>query len=190
MTYSVKNIDSIIENNRLHNLYVKAVQIMHSIDLPINVSEIKIKFNNRLTNSFGRTEYDVFDKLYTIDINKKYFESSSDKDVLNMLLHELIHTLPNGMTHGKEFKNYIKRLHNIGYDIDVEQKQSDLNLNTDKMFETSNYVIRCTKCGHMVYFDRINDIIRNPSHYHHKEDGGVFELIKNKKPIKNKKLIN
>ena len=74
------------------------------IDVPHGITFI---VNKRAKSRFGQCSYNGFTKLYTIDINVDLLDERCPMlSLKETLYHEIIHTLPNCMNHGSEFKHY------------------------------------------------------------------------------------
>lgn len=82
-------------------------------------------------------------KMYTINISDKLLTGKvSEKDIKNTIMHELLHTLPNCMNHGNEWKKQAEIVNNsLGYNI---KRCNDL-----EGFEHDEYryMFKCNDCG-------------------------------------------
>ena len=129
-------------------------------NLGINVPVIdKFVVNKRAKSRFGRCIYDYKKKTYTIEIcNDLLNEECNVLALKETIFHELIHTLPNCMNHGKEFKKYAgiinKKYHtNIKractneekYGVAYAKKVAERNNKNKK--PKIKYELFCNNCG-------------------------------------------
>lgn len=109
---------------------------------------------------FGQVSYNRRTKAYTLKISRPIFSSFDTvthmkKKLLNTLIHELIHTCPNCMNHGMDFKRRAWRVYTqTGIRIErVSDQNSVEGLNTAaealKRRETK-YQIYCPHCQQVV----------------------------------------
>lgn len=100
------------------------------------------------------------------------FEQDGEKIIRETVAHELCHTLPGCMNHGKNFHakaSLIKRL--MGYNIDTKA-DIDSTEYFMKYLPQSNYMVRCDNCGSEVPLSRMSNMIKNPSSYTCAKCGG------------------
>lgn len=124
----------------LYELFEQAKQICVSLNIPIN-NNTTIKYNGRIKNSWGYCK--CINGQYEINIMRLLGKDDtiSIDTVMGIILHELIHTCPNCMNHGKLWKLYKNRIEkNYAYKIYVKCNANDLNIKP-------RYMIKCRKCG-------------------------------------------
>lgn len=85
---------------------------------------------------------------FKISLNKELVKKGTDKEIKDVLTHELIHTLSNCFNHGSNFKNKAIELnYYLGYNGIVR--------NFSKQYVTSkgerDIVYKCSKCGKLFY---------------------------------------
>ena len=153
------------------------MSLLDNLDIPYT-KPVSWEINNRAVKRFGqcRLRYG----RYSINISAILLdEKSNEKDLFDTILHELIHTCPNCMNHGYEWKKWgekVKRAY--GYDISRTKKgeQETYQLARENRISKAKYVCVCSKCGHKFYYQRHTKVIDNPSHYHHTGCGGTLRL--------------
>jgi len=105
------------------------------------------EFNNRALNRLGRCTC-IGRNRYRISINEQFLKLANPENVHNTIMHEVIHSLPGCMNHGKEWQNAAKKV-NANYNFTPITRLHDLA--EDKHYENyvkSNYhySIECEKC--------------------------------------------
>lgn len=104
---------------------------------------------------------------FVISINPHIlnFEEDGEKIIRETFAHELCHTLPGCMNHGKNFHTkaaLIKKL--LGYTIDTKA-DIDSSEYFLKYLPQSNYILKCDTCGNVTPIPKLSDPVRNPSSY-------------------------
>lgn len=88
--------------------------------------------------------------VYEIRLSK-YTLMLSEYVVRRILTHELLHTLPGCMNHGKKWRGYASKVNQAyGYDI-TRVSPEPFPVPIDKAYK---YAIKCTSCGHTYYRHR------------------------------------
>ena len=71
-----------------------------------------LEINNKALKRLGRCEAKGRNN-YTIQINEFHNKLSPDTSVMNTLVHELLHSLPNCMNHGEMWKRYANKYNSV-----------------------------------------------------------------------------
>lgn len=164
----------------LEKLLSKALDICDKENIPYrNITEIKV--NNRLSKSWGR----CLTKNHTdfwIEIKGKICDEKvtpNENGLLEIILHEVIHTCEGCWNHGKLFKEYGGRLEKYGYNVGKSTTSAAaLQLDNTAYKETFKYAIQCTGCGNIIYKDKMMDFVRFPHFYSCKKCGKTFTRIR------------
>ena len=82
-----------------------------------------------------------------------------------IILHELIHTLPGCFNHGEHFKAVARTL-NMKYGYNISRVASSSSVACLAPQE-HKYEIQCPVCGKIFYRDRMSDFVKNPQNYRH-----------------------
>lgn len=81
------------------------------IDVPV-IKEFKV--NTRAKSRYGQCAYNSRTKTYVIEICSDLLDEECNVMALReTIFHEIIHTLPNCMNHGSEFKKYAEKVNNF-----------------------------------------------------------------------------
>jgi hypothetical protein len=151
---------------------------LNALDIPYN-KNIKFEINSRAKCRWGqcRKTYDY----YIISISDRLLNDSVD-DVATKttILHELLHTTPNGMTHKGEWKIYADAVnHYYGYNIKRCTSADEKGVESIRVERKHHitYVCQCDKCGLIIEKHKMSNFIRFPNHYGHKNCNGRFKLI-------------
>lgn len=101
-------------------------------------------------------------KNHTVYLSE-YIED--EQDFKNVLVHELIHFSCTG--HKSEFKEFMYKINNLGYDVRVTCKIQKLNqIAKEKRTKRQKYKVSCTSCGwtriYLIKHDKL-DRYRCPS---------------------------
>lgn len=109
-------------------------------DFPISYNLIDKVATFKSTKIYGNCKY--VRGLYQIAVNENLLSRANDHDIKEVILHELIHTMPNCFNHKWQFKNKAWKYQRItGYDA--------LNKHYPNVLDrpTKNLTYVCTKCG-------------------------------------------
>lgn len=132
--------------------------------------------NNRRTLGRCKYEYDVY-RIF-LNPNMLNFEDDGEKVIRNTLAHELCHTLPGCLNHGKEFHRKAKMIYDLmGYVIDTTA-DVDSSEYFSKYLPDANYKIICNDCGNEILKNHISDPINNPGRYTCSRCGGSVSSYK------------
>lgn len=124
-------------------------------------------------------QYYVF-KVHHIEISK-WVMQLDENIIKNTIMHEIIHCFPNCNNHGIEFKKYATYINQkLGYNITrLGNKEDDFkksNLEYTGKEIKYNYKIICTKCGQVIYRQRLKS--RFIDNYRCGKCGGSLKLTK------------
>lgn len=143
----------------------KAMSMLDSIGVPYSVVD-SFKVNNRAKSRWGSCAKQY--GRYTIDINGELLnERNSEDGLINTLIHELIHTCPNCMNHGTEWKKWATLVYvMLGYDVkrcsSAEEKGVIEHTVTPVNYK---YFFHCANCGMVFKNERECKFVRNYTHY-------------------------
>lgn len=147
---------------------------------------VSITVNNRLSRSLGRCKraYYATGEQYQIELAGKVARDNVDLHfVKNIIMHELVHTMPGCFNHGPRFQNtaYIinrKLGYHVGTHESVENMKAAGVQPKDKRMD-AKYKVVCQKCGQEIYRQRWCDLTANPGNYKCGRAGchGEFKVI-------------
>lgn len=119
--------------------------------------------HNRKT--LGRCHWDGYEYDIMLNPNMLNFEQDGIRTIKNTLAHELCHTLPGCMNHGREFHAKAKLINQLmGYIIDTKA-DVDSSAYFRKYLPDANYKTVCDNCGQEVLKAHLCDEIKNPGRY-------------------------
>lgn len=117
---------------------------------------------------------------FTIQLNPNLlkFEEDGEKIIRETIAHELCHTLPGCMNHGKEFHKKADSIYRLmGYHIDTKA-DVDSSAYFQKYLPQADYMLICDKCGNQVPVARLSDPVKNPTNYNCAKCGGNIDSYK------------
>lgn len=172
----------------------ECVNDMRALGIDVPVIE-KFTVNTRAKSRFGQCSYNSRTKTYKIDICSDLLDDECNVMALReTIFHELIHTLPNCMNHGSEFKRYADMINkayltNITrcstseekYGYTYAKKVAERNKKPDRQIKPRvQYELWCDHCGKI----RASGLYKNmPKWYRHSENyhcgvcGGNLERV-------------
>ena len=169
-----------MEKWNLDELFKKALEICDAEEIPYRKIN-SIKANNRLTKSWGRcltryhTEFDI--EVRGKILNKSLFPD--ERGIMEVILHEIIHTCPDCWNHGALFKEYGGRLEKYGYNVGSATTNPE-KLGADSIAYSAafRYMVKCPKCGYTIGKDKMCDLIKYPSIYSHTPCGNDSHFVR------------
>ena len=166
----------------LNNLLLTCMKELNSIGLTRYSHLIaSITVNNRLSRALGRCVRK--NGVFSIELARKSVAEGVDVQFIkNIIMHELIHTMPNCWNHGPLFQNYARIINRgLGYHVSTTETIENMMAAGVKPLiksEVAKYALVCGKCGKQVaYRQRQCDLTTNPGNYVHSGCGGnLFTL--------------
>ena len=150
-----------------------------------------VEFNNRKNSRvLGMCTYiGTLDGIprYKITINKAYLQNSDPQSVHDTIVHEVLHSIPGCMNHGKKWSYYARQFMTALPQFNISRCTNNEGFNNylKKAMETqAKYTIICKKCGARFYKTRKSqwmDYLMKGGKCcaYHKNCGGDFEVIQN-----------
>ena len=113
---------------------------------------------------------------FRIELSDRLLDAP-EVSVRQTLAHELIHTCPGAFDHGELFRSYAVRMNELyGYNISRTSSAGDMGVSDRE--DSARFIIRCTKCGALIYRMRMCGLISNMDQCRCGRCGGSLELIK------------
>lgn len=144
-----------------------------------NIASITV--NNRLSRALGRCVRK--NGVFHIELARKSVgESVNVNFIKNIIMHEIVHTMPNCWNHGHVFQHYAQIINRkLGYHVGTTETIENMMAAGVKPLiksEVARYALVCGKCGKRVaYRQRQCDLTTNPGNYVHSGCGGnLFTL--------------
>lgn len=169
------------EQKKLDKVYQDCVSMLKDIGIPVGCVRL-VKVNTRAKKTMGLCTYKYKNiggqKVFDISISYRLFEPNAEDGLYNTVIHELLHTCDGAFNHGRVWKMYADRVYRE-YGIEIKRTSTEEEKGVTPLPPTPpKYICRCKKCGAIVTRERMCDIVKCPSKYYHKIDGGFFERIK------------
>lgn len=167
-----------MEKRELKLLTEKLIKELKNIGIPISNHIEDVKINTRAKARFGacKATKTVLGKRFTIEISSEILDCS-EKEVSEIIIHELLHTCPGCFNHGKKWKLYSEVVYQkMGYKIKTTQKYEDFGLEKPQPREQAKYVIKCKGCGVEFHRKRTCKLVKNPEKYRCGKCGNILYL--------------
>lgn len=109
----------------LKDIYLRCRGICEDLGIPVGKVR-DVSFNKRKwTRSLGKCRR--ADSIYIIEIRRDLVSPGCPPDLLmNTMLHELLHTCPGCMNHGKSWHAYAAMLNGLGFNVQSQTKAEEL----------------------------------------------------------------
>lgn len=124
-----------------------------------------------------------------IEIDKKFFESptATEKDILQVLIHEYLHSVFSEDGHRGQWKKMANR---ITADGEYRITTTTAIWHYDEKMPSYEYTVSCPVCGAKFDCDRTSDFVRNPNKYTHisKKTAKLCKGLMIVKPFQLKKI--
>ena len=140
--------------NRLLILIISEAKAIH-IPVSNKINE-QIKINSRAKKRLGCCRYQ--NGQYIIEISSLIID---DMDICKQVLaHEILHTCPGCMNHGKRWKQYAWQMNqSYGYHI------SRISPGNNQVQPDYRYLLVCNHCHSQIKRQRFSSVIKYPSKY-------------------------
>lgn len=146
-----------------------------------NVETISI--NRRATSRWGNCRKTIRNGkvVYSIQISHMLLDDGIPKESLyNTIIHEIIHTCPNCMNHGQEWKKRAEAMKKVGYNIQRGEsaEEKGVSKEIERKYIKPKYLLKCKGCGLEIGKQRMCEAVRFPQWYRCSKCGGDLERIK------------
>lgn len=134
-------------DKRLIRFFEDACDILDNLNIEYGpVGEVTV--NTRAKTRWGQCRYSKFEDIYDIEICSRLLESDvSYEDVMDTMIHELLHCHKDRMCHTGEWKRCADLVNKYyGYDIQRTASSSEKNIANDRI-NMAKYVVTCNGCG-------------------------------------------
>lgn len=149
-------------------------KIMREEKIPVSEKINKLTVNGRVRSRFGKCTKTAMG--YDIELSG-YLMDADDTAIETVILHELLHTCPKCLNHGKLWKAYAEKLNRkYGYQIAATSSYSSIGLKDPGSRETVKYMITCTRCGAEFPRKRKCSLVENVDRYRCGKCGGKLEI--------------
>lgn len=159
--------------SKYNDLLKEVISEATALNIPIsNNINPTITINTRAKGRFGQCKKRSGN--YLIEISE-HLTQAENKYIKQTLAHEVLHTCPNCMNHGRAWKAYAGRM-NYHYGYEISRTNSCANMGiTNPRIENAKYIITCKTCGKKSYKQRAANVVKHIDNYRCK-CGGRLEI--------------
>lgn len=147
--------------DRIIRLTKEAIEELYAIGIHPGKIMLPPLVNSRAKRRLGccRAEIQKGERIYYIEISSSLAEKD-DRAVKEVILHELLHTCPDCLNHGKTWKSLAQRVNRVyGFNITATARAEDCGP------PAYRYMIVCRKCGRKIYRMRKSRVVTEPKAY-------------------------
>lgn len=147
--------------NDFDKLLKSVISEARTIGVPVSDKiEPRVKINSRAVRRFGRCV--LSNGKYTIELSSMLIDAP-ERSCRQTIAHEIIHTCPGCMDHGKIFRRYAEMMNNAyGYSVSRTGSREEMGIPDE---ENYRFAIICQKCGKKILRLRRSSITDDPSRY-------------------------
>lgn len=157
-----------MRENQVKEVFEKVRSELESLEIPISTHIDSIRVNPRPKKRLGvcRAEKRQGKAIsYTIELSEILLKCD-EQAICTVIAHELLHTCPGCLNHGKKWKSYGRKVQeHTGYVITTTANYRDLGLPEQDREEKSKYIIECPVCGYVYSRKRMCPLLKNPERY-------------------------
>ena len=155
-------------------LLEKCRNILREEKIPASENIQKLTINERVRSRFGKCTKKG--SCYEIELSG-HLMGADDTVIETVILHELLHTCPRCLNHGKLWKSYAEKLNRkYGYRITATSSYNSMGLKDPGSREPVKYLVKCTKCGTEFPRKRMCSLVENVDRYRCGKCGGKLEI--------------
>ena len=131
------------------------------LELNIPIADcIMVKVNSRAKKRWGLCTLECQDE-YVIEISNRLLDDSiSEEATFNTMIHELLHTCPNCMNHGKEWKKWADVV-NRNTKYTIKRTTSCAEKGVEREVKFPKYTVTCNLCNAEWHYNRVGNVIQN-----------------------------
>lgn len=96
----------------LRKTFFDVIEEIKAIFPEVMLIRYSVIFNTRAIKRFGQCKK-LGNNYFEININKKFAQHCKIEDVKNTIVHEILHSLPNGMTHKGAWLMYANKINSL-----------------------------------------------------------------------------
>ena len=159
---------------RSKRLLEKCRCILREEKIPASENIQKLTINERVRSRFGKCTKKG--SCYEIELSG-HLMGADDTVIETVILHELLHTCPRCLNHGKLWKSYAEKLNRkYVYRITATSSYNSMGVKDPGSRETVKYLVKCTKCGTEFPRKRMCSLVENVDRYRCGKCGGKLEI--------------
>lgn len=167
----------------LRNLVLECKTMLDELGIKYGYIE-SVTINTRAKQRWGQCKITLNsqyweNRIFSINISDRLLQDDvSDIAIKNTIIHEILHTCEGCFNHGTEWKIMADIINTHYKEYNIKTKTSTEEKGIEEDVTQYKYVLRCKKCGKLIYKNRMCDVVRYPQFYHHSFDNGELERIK------------
>ncbi|MBR5229994.1 MAG: sprT domain-containing protein [Firmicutes bacterium] len=175
-----------IDINQLNIYFTEVRSQIESIGIPISKRIEGPVINNRATARFGccKTQHDNLGRpVYIIEVSQLTL-AADEKNIKEVIAHELLHTCKGCLNHGNKWKTYGALVEKeLGYNIKRTTTYQAIGLYDSRKLKSRapKYILICQQCGIKISRTRRCKVTENPQKYRCGKCGGALKLFE--KPL-------
>ena len=163
------------QEKRAAVLLQKCRNMLREEGIPASERITKLTLNYRVRSRFGKCT--KMAAGYEIELSGRLMDAE-DSVIETVILHELLHTCPRCLNHGKLWKAYAEKLNRkYGYCIRSATTYESLGLENPGSREQVKYLIICRNCGAQYPRKRRCSLVENVDRYRCGKCGGKLEIV-------------
>lgn len=155
----------------------EALEVVHGLGIETG-NIVDVKLNYRAKNRFGQCRRNNVLNTYELNFNHLIFADEADDDaIMNVLIHEILHTCKDCMTHKGEWKRLANIVNaNTKYNITRTNSYENFGIEKPKKEKKHNYVFYCEDCGQIFIRERSSKFTKNHHAYRCGKCGGEIRF--------------
>ena len=157
-----------MEEEKIRYMVKKTAELLRKDGIPVSKQISRVVINNRAQKRLGacRKTVDLSGReSYTIEISGIALKCG-EKEIMEIIIHELLHTCPECLNHGKKWKEYASKVHKMtGYRITSTASYENLGIDVPETSPRTVYRIKCRNCGYIYVRKKICPLVKNPGKY-------------------------
>ena len=154
---AVQNIKLTEKENLLWSTYYKARDMVLNCGIELKeIVDVKINTTSKRTWGWCKpiNKGECIIEIADVLLNEEYKE-----DLLNVMIHEILHAGVGAVGHGKVWKEYADRINTV-YGIQITRCNSRKNIKRDENIYKHKLI--CTSCGYVWKYIRSTYSVRYP----------------------------
>ena len=163
MTGTLKTVIELVEEKErnsydfLDNLYRASKLLLD--ELGINTPTVRLT-TLKSSRILGQTR--KLSEHFEIAINNSMISNAPASSLIETMVHELLHTLPNCFNHGPVWKGHVYKV-NATFGTSIS-RLTTINFDIGQQ-ETYKYKVTCNDCNRVVKYKRIGKVLKNLEEY-------------------------
>lgn len=163
----------------LRKVFLEVVEELKPIFPEVMSIHYIVVFNTRAIKRFGQCRR-LGNNYFEININKKFAQHCKIEDVKNTIVHEILHSLPNGMSHKGAWLMYANKINTLLPHYHITRTNSYEEYAKTK--PEAKYIVYCPHCGkewkRYRKSEMVNNILKGNSRKFHCPDCKTLVLVK------------